>query len=161
MNLNKKQNHTVRDLISKFTGLMWLSMLVVVVAAVNITMRLDEKRRLPADLDTLESQILSNQQMVDELNAVAILPQLNDSWRTLSASVHFTQIELTPIDNAGNINAGNTYVGPLKNWKGTLLGKPVEVIALAKVVQKKIPLFLYDYTVVGGIMKLNFVVVGS
>lgn len=161
MKFDKGHKHSIRDIVSKFTGMMWLAMVVLVGVAINITMKLEEDRRLPSDFNSLESQIRAYQQTVDELNSVAILPPIGNSWRAVSAAVHFTQIELTPIEDTGNINVGNTYVGPLKNWKGTLLGRPVEVIALVKTIQKKVPLFLYDYTVVGGEMKLNFVVVGS
>jgi hypothetical protein len=151
----------VKSSLSNFSGIMWLAMAVVIGVAVNITMKLEEDRRLPPDFDNLEGQIRSNQKMVDELNAVAILPPLSNSWRAANAAIHFTGVELTPIDNAANIDVGNTYAGPLKNWKGALIGKPIEVISLVKSIQKEVPLFLYDYSVAGGTMKLNFVVVGS
>jgi hypothetical protein len=145
----------------KFTGVMWLAIVVVIALAIHVTMRLDEDRQLPADVSQLDSLIRADQKTVDELNAVAILPPLPDSWRELNASVMLTSIELTPIENSVNVDTGTTYMGPLKNWKGSLLGKPPEVIALVKALQKDIPMFLYDYTVVGGVMKLNFAVVGT
>lgn len=152
--LNRKGGST------SFTGIMWLAIVAVIGVSVNVTMKLNEDRRLPGDFDSMDSQIRSNQKLVDDLNAVAILPPLTESWRAVNAAVHFTGVELTPIDSNVNINMGNTYMGPLNNWKGALTGRPIEVIALVKSMQKDVPLFLYDYTVVGGAMKLNFVVVG-
>lgn len=145
----------------KLTGIMWLAIIVIIAIAINVTMKLDEDRQLPADVLQLDSLIRASQKNVDELNAVAVLPPLPDSWRELNASVMLTSVELTPIENSVNVDTGTTYTGPLKNWKGSLLGKAPEVIALAKALQKDIPMFLYDYTVVGGVMKLNFAVVGT
>lgn len=161
MKISSGNGQILKNSLSKFSGIMWLGMAVVIGVAVNTTMKMEEDRRLPPDFDDLDVQIRSNQRMVDELNAVAMLPPLNNSWRAANASIQFTDVELTPFDNAANIDVGNTYAGPLKNWKGALIGKPVEVISLVKSIQKDVPLFLYDYNVAGGTMKLNFVVVGS
>lgn len=145
----------------KISGVMWLAIVVVIAVAINVTMKLDDDRQLPSDFNELDGQIRANQKTVDELNSVAILPLLTDSWRELNATIMLTSVELTPIENSVNIDVGATYMGPLKNWKGSLLGKTPEVIALVKSLQKDVPLFLYDYTVVGGVMKLNFAVVGT
>jgi hypothetical protein len=65
------------------------------------------------------------------------------------------------MDESGKADLQHIYFRPLRNWTVTVSGKPRIVLSVAKKIQSQVPTFLYDYSISGGIMKLNITVVGT
>lgn len=145
----------------KFTGPMLIALVVVAMGGLKLTMTLGESRRLPSDFAQLDSVNNQYQQDIDEINKVQVLPKLEGSWRKAYAIAELTGVEFKPVDETGKADLQHFYSGPLRNWSATVSGKPRAVLSVAKKIQSQVPTFLYDYSISGGIMKLNITVVGT
>lgn len=145
---------------SSFTGMMWIVLVGVIGLSGHFTVSFDKSRTLPTDYELQDGLIQEKQSHIDELNAVTPLPLLTVSWQKVYASATLSGIEMVAIDETG-AEVINTYSGPLKGWTGQFIGSVKSVLSLVSVLQKDVPMYLYDYTVLDGEMKLNFVVVGT
>lgn len=157
----KAKSHKAKISKPKFTGPMLIALVVIAMGGLKLTMTLGESRRLPADfskLDTINSQY---QQDIDEINKVQVLPRLEGSWRKAYAIAEVSGVEFKPLDETLKADLQHFYSGPLRNWSATVSGKPRAVLSVAKKIQSQVPTFLYDYSISGGIMKLNITVVGT
>lgn len=140
---------------------MLIALAVVAMGGLKLTMTLGESRKLPSDYSQLDTINAQYQQDIDEINKVQVLPKLEGSWRKAYAIAELSGVEFKPMDESGKADLQHTYSGPLRNWTVTVSGKPRIVLSVAKKIQSQVPTFLYDYSISGGIMKLNITVVGT
>ncbi|MGF6282083.1 hypothetical protein ABH908_000430 [Pseudomonas frederiksbergensis] len=140
---------------------MLIALAVVAMGGMKLTMTLGDARRLPNDYASLDSVNSQYQHDIDEINKVQILPKLEGSWRKATAIAEVVGVEFKPLDDTGKAELQHTYVGPLRNWTAIVSGKPQLVLSVVKKIQSQVPTFLYDYSISGGIMKLNITVVGT
>lgn len=140
---------------------MYLAILAVVIVSLKLTMTLGEGRKLPNDYSQIDRVNSGLQSEIDSINKLPVLPKLEGSWRIASATAVINGIEFKPLDEQSKGEQTNTYSGPLRNWTAQLSGNPRAVLGVAKKIQSEVPTFLYDYTISGGIMKLNITVVGT
>lgn len=140
---------------------MYLAMISVVVISLKVTMSLSEDRKLPNDYKQIDRVNNGLQNEIDAINKLPVLPKLEGSWKMASATAHIHGIDFRALDAQAKSEQGNTYSGPLRNWTAQLSGAPRAVLGAAKKIQSEVPTFLYDYTISGGIMKLNITVVGT
>ncbi len=157
-NRARKGIRVVKNL--NFTGWMWLALAVVVGLSLHITLLLDDGRKLPSDYDRIDAMNAELEHDITILSAVAPLPPLEKQWRILAAKARLGGVTMDVVPDPLNFGFANFYTGPLKNWAAVLVGKPRDVLALAQALQKELPIYLYDYSVDGEVMKLNVVVVG-
>lgn len=143
-----------------FNGMMVCAVLATIGACIYGTMTLEGSRKLPPDYAAQDSLLAEKQQLIDDLNSVPVAAPLKKVWAHAAAAAKFAGVELQPNDAPGQESGANTYTGPMNHWSGTFSGSPADVLALAMKLQKEIPIFLFDYTVSDGQMKLNFSVVG-
>lgn len=144
----------------RFSGLMLIALAVVLIVCVRLTMTLSEGRRLPGDFETVAGNIASTKDDLNALAAVLPLPPVPDSWAKLAAasSMHGAELVVLSGDNTG---VQELYVGPLKNWSGSLIGNKVVIPTLLKRLQAEIPLFIYGYKLDEENVSINFTVVGT
>jgi hypothetical protein len=140
---------------------MLIALAVVAMGGMKLTMTLGESRRLPNDYAALDSVNSQYQHDIDEINKVPVLPKLEGSWRKATATAAVAGLEFNALDEAGKAELQHSYSGPLRNWSAAVSGKPQLVLAVVKKIQSQVPTFLYDYSISGGIMKLNITVVGT
>lgn len=140
---------------------MYLAILAVVIVSLKLTMTLGDGRKLPNDYSQIDRVNSGLQSEIDSINKLPVLPKLEGSWRIASATAVINGIEFKPLDEQSKGEQTNTYSGPLRNWTAQLSGNPRAVLGVAKKIQSEVPTFLYDYTISGGIMKLNITVVGT
>lgn len=140
---------------------MLIALAVVAMGGLKLTMTLSESRKLPSDYSQLDTINTQYQQDIDEINKVQVLPKLEGSWRKAYAIAELSGVEFKPMDESGKADLQHIYSGPLRNWTVTVSGKPRIVLSVAKKIQSQVPTFLYDYSISGGIMKLNITVVGT
>jgi hypothetical protein len=140
---------------------MLIALAVVAMGGLKLTMTLGESRKLPTDFYSLDSVNNQYQSDIDEINKVQVLPKIEGSWRKVYAIAEIAGVDFKAMDDSGKAELKNSYHGPLRNWSATISGKPRVVLMVAKKIQSQIPTFLYDYSISGGIMKLNITVVGT
>lgn len=143
-----------------FTGLMWLTLALVVGLSVHLTMLLEADRRLPPDYAQIDQIISDLEYDITELSELSPLPPLRKQWQLLAAKAQLAGVKMEVVPDPVNFGFANTYMGPLQNWAAVLSGDPRVVLALAMDLQEEIPIYLYDYSVDSEGMKLNVVVVG-
>ncbi|MDF5950387.1 hypothetical protein P4193_01860 [Pseudomonas aeruginosa] len=120
-----------------------------------------ESRTLPRDFDQIDAVIETSRQDVQRYTELEKLAKLVTSWKKATASFELDGLKFETFDANNSSEMGNTYSGPLKGWPGQVIGDPQVVISSVRSLQKEIPLYLYDYSIANGVMKLNFVVVGT
>lgn len=140
---------------------MWLAIAAVLVVAIQLSMSFSAKRSLPADYDTVDDLLSSLQAEVSLVSRLEVLPKLELSWRTASSIAAVAGIKYTNFEAAADAVQDRRYTGPLKHWNAQLEGPPRAVLAVAKAIQARVPAFLFDYAISGGVMKLNITVVGN
>lgn len=140
---------------------MLIALAVVAMGGMKLTMTLGEARKLPNDYAGLDSVNSQYQHDIDEINKVQVLPKLEGSWRKATAIAEVVGLEFKPMDETGKAELQHSYSGPLRNWSATVSGRPQLVLSVVKKIQSQVPTFLYDYSITGGIMKLNITVVGT
>ncbi|KIL03238.1 hypothetical protein QX25_17780 (plasmid) [Stutzerimonas stutzeri] len=145
----------------RFSKAMILAILVALVIALKLSMNLAQSRTLPADYDTVDEMLASLQTEVQVISRLDVLPKLEQSWRTASSIAGIAGVGYTNFEAAADADVNRRYSGPLKHWNAQLEGSPRPVIAVAKAIQARVPAFLYDYAISGGVMKLNITVVGN
>ncbi|ENI8201923.1 hypothetical protein P7I93_34620 (plasmid) [Pseudomonas aeruginosa] len=144
-----------------FSNLMLIVIAAVAVGAVRFSMTMGESRTLPRDFDQIDAVIETSRQDVQRYTELEKLPKLVSSWKKVTASFELDGLKFETFDANNSSEMGNTYSGPLKGWPGQVIGDPQVVISSVRSLQKEIPLYLYDYSIANGVMKLNFVVVGT
>ncbi|EJD6674967.1 hypothetical protein M0K21_RS05785 [Pseudomonas aeruginosa] len=144
-----------------FSNLMLIVIAAVAVGAVRFSMTMGESRTLPRDFDQIDAVIETSRQDVQRYTELEKLPKLVSSWKKATASFELDGLKFETFDVNNSSEMGNTYSGPLKGWPGQVIGDPQVVISSVRSLQKEIPLYLYDYSIANGVMKLNFVVVGT
>lgn len=144
-----------------FTGAMYIAILGVLVVSMKVTMYLSEGRILPTDYSQIDKVLSDRQGEIDSINKLPVLPKLEASWRTANAVALVSGVQFKPLDDESKNEQTTGYTGPLRNWAAQLTGDPRVVMRIARNIQSEVPAFLYDYTVTGGIMKLNITVVGT
>lgn len=146
---------------ASFTTSMYLAMGVVLIAALKLTMSLGEGRTLPNDYQKIDAIITGLQRDVDQINKLQVLPKLEGSWRTANAIALMNRIGFQALDESGKSELLNSYSGPLRSWTAQIQGNPSVVLGVVRKIQSQVPAFLYDYTISGGIMKINITIVGT
>lgn len=141
-------------------GMMVGAICAAIGASIYGTITLEGSRKLPGDYAEQDSLLSEKQQLIDDLNSVPVAAPLSKAWTQVAAAAKVAGIEMQPSEIQGPDSGVNTYTGPMKSWSGTFIGAPADVLALAMKLQKETPIFLFDYTVSEGMMKLNFSVVG-
>lgn len=144
-----------------FTGAMYLAMMSVVVIGLKVTVSLSEGRKLPNDFKQIDRVNSGLQNEIDAINKLPVLPKLESSWKMASATAGINRVSFKALDDQAKSEQVNTYTGPLRNWTAQVSGEPRAVLGAVKKIQSEVPTFLYDYTISGGIMKLNITVVGT
>ncbi|MBM3105720.1 hypothetical protein IIE18_11265 [Pseudomonas sp. V1] len=144
-----------------FSKLMLFVIGAIAVGVVQISMTLSEGRKLPRDFHQIDAAIEESKSEVQRFSELDRLPRLERSWKTLSAALELNGIKLEAFDHNNSSEMGSTYSGPLKGWPGQMSGNPQVVLSSVRELQQVIPIYLYDYSIADGVMKLNFVVVGT
>ncbi|HFH3767576.1 TPA: hypothetical protein ACGJZ4_000544 [Pseudomonas aeruginosa] len=144
-----------------FSNLMLIVIAAVAVGAVRFSMTMGESRTLPRGFDQIDAVIETSRQDVQRYTELEKLPKLVSSWKKATASFELDGLKFETFDANNSSEMGNTYSGPLKGWPGQVIGDPQVVISSVRSLQKEVPLYLYDYSIANGVMKLNFVVVGT
>ena len=140
---------------------MYLAMISVVFISLKVTMSLSEDRKLPNDYKQIDRVNNGLQNEIDAINKLPVLPKLESSWKIASATAAIHRVSFKALDDQAKSEQANTYSGPLRNWTAQVSGSPRAVLGAVKKIQSEVPTFLYDYTISGGIMKLNITVVGT
>ncbi|MBM5458967.1 hypothetical protein H8F21_15475 [Pseudomonas sp. P66] len=140
---------------------MYIAVLAAIVIGFKVTMTFGEGRQLPNDYSQVDRVNSALQNDIDAINKLPVLPKLESSWRIASATSAIYGVAFKALDEMTKGEQTNSYSGPLRNWTAQLSGEPRAVLGVAKKIQSEVPTFLYDYTISGGIMKLNITVVGT
>ncbi|HHH9441263.1 TPA: hypothetical protein ACP32N_003200 [Pseudomonas aeruginosa] len=143
-----------------FSNLMLLAIAAAVLLAVRFTLVLGDGRKLPNDYDQMDSAIERSRQDLQHYADLEKLPKLENSWKKAAANFALDGLKFEPFDRQNITEMGNSYAGPISHWSGQVSGNPQVVISSIRALQKEIPVYLYDYSIIGGVMKLNIVVVG-
>lgn len=134
--------------------------IVLTVAAAGYgTFMFESKRTMPRDYRTLEHDIADLHSKINDYLNSPVLPPLESSWREVSGFMRVHGLELLPDDGSEGTDAA-TYEGPIKSWVGFVIGKPDQVLAAIKKSQTIAPVYLLDYRVASGEMKINVAVLG-
>ncbi|MGP0171095.1 hypothetical protein ACSVIJ_04355 [Pseudomonas sp. NCHU5208] len=140
---------------------MYAVMVLTLALAIKGTVYLSDMRVLPADYDQIDRTLTDLRRDVEQINKLEVLPKLEASWRTASAIATLSGVSFTPFDAAPDAEPERSYSGPLRHWNAQLEGEPRIVLSIARAIQTRVPTFLYDYAISGGVMKLNITVVGT
>lgn len=146
---------------ASFTTSMYLAMGVVLIAALKLTMSFGEGRKLPNDYSKIDGVITGLQRDVDQINKLQVLPKLEGSWRTANAIALMNRVDFNALEESGKGDLLNSYTGPLRSWTAQIQGETSVVLDVVRKIQSQVPTFLYDYSISGGIMKLNITIVGT
>lgn len=130
------------------------------VLCVFATLKLESQRELPKDYGLLDKRIQESQALVSNYVAAPVLPPLTKTWREVAASLELYGLGMKPDDVAATGPAASSYDGPLKHWGGTVVGSAKAVLAVMKEIQETEPVYLLDYSVGDGEIKLHMAVVG-
>lgn len=124
------------------------------------TLKLDASRELPNDAPGLDSKIQKSQGDISAYVNVPVLPPLADSWKEVSATLAIHGLELKPDDGTMDNGTATRYQGPLRNWGGSVSGDARHVLAVINKTQQSEPVYLLDYSITDGYIKLYLSVVG-
>ncbi|HBO6302927.1 TPA: hypothetical protein L4741_002475 [Pseudomonas aeruginosa] len=143
-----------------FSNLMLLAIAAAVLLSVRFTVVFGDNRKLPSDYEQIDAVIESTRQDLQHYSELEKLPKLEGSWRKASSTFALDGLKFEPFEGNNITEMGNSYTGPISNWPGQVSGDPQVVISSIRALQKEIPIYLYDYSISSGVMKLNIVVVG-
>lgn len=143
-----------------FSNLMLLAIAAAVLLAVRFTVAFGDNRKLPSDYEQIDAVIESTRQDLQHYSDLEKLPKLESSWRKAASTFALDGLKFEPFEGKNIAEMGNSYTGPISNWPAQVSGDPQVLIASIRALQKEIPVYLYDYSISNGVMKLNIVVVG-
>ena len=140
---------------------MYAVMVLTLALTLKGTVYLGDMRKLPSDYDQIDMTLSDLRRDVEQINKLDVVPKLEGSWRTASALAGLSGVSFTHFDTVPEVEPERTYTGPLRHWNAQLEGEPRTVLSVARSIQARVPTFLYDYAISGGVMKLNITVVGT
>ncbi len=140
---------------------MYAVMVLTLALTLKGTVYLSDMRKLPADYDQIDVTLSDLRRDVEQVNRIDVLPRLESSWRAASAIAKLSGVNFTPFEAAPEADPERSYSGPLRHWNAQLEGEPRNVLSVVRTIQARLPTFLYDYAISGGVMKLNITVVGT
>lgn len=150
----------VKQLFTGMSRAMVMTSLATVVICTFGVYSLENKRKLPGDFDNLDMVIQDAQYQISEYTKAPVLPPLEGTWKEVSAQYKLAGLELVAeVDNLGG-SVTSTYDGPLRSWRGFIIGDARAVFAATKKAQSENPVYLLDYSVRDGKTQLYIAVVG-
>ncbi|HEC1425406.1 TPA: hypothetical protein R1W95_002212 [Pseudomonas aeruginosa] len=148
------------SVLSGMSSGMIAAVLGTLVLCVFGTLKLEDQRELPSDLERLDRNIQEAQTLISDYVAAPVLPPLEETWREITAALELNGLELKPDDGSMANGSVSTYEGPLKHWGGLVEGDAKTILAVVKKIQQTEPVYLLDYSMNDGEFKLYLAVVG-
>lgn len=143
----------------RFSTYMVMTILITLFACGKLTYDLIDARKLPTDYDSIDSDIRIAAADVAELGSIPELPLVPDSWDHVLAAGTTYGFDIKPF--ATNDQDVLLYQGPLKSWSGTIRGNKQIVLRAVRQLQKRVPMYLFEYKTEDDEIFLNFSVVGT
>lgn len=160
MKIKNFNRATASGLKGQFSGYMLLAVAVTVLVCAQVTYSQSNNRKLPQGHLSIDNDIQIVASDIAEMDSIAELPQVSESWAKLNASAGIHGYSVSPAE-ASDTEDGTQYHGPLKSWSGVLTGKTEVVLLAIRKLQRSIPVFLYSYKIDGNEATINISVVGT
>ncbi len=145
---------------------LWLVLLVVLVFGYLVYAE-QQKRRVPADFDTIGSNIQSTQKKIVELIEGENLPDLERSLKEVQvlAEGFGIRIQLEGhkkyLEEQKRRNIGDLEYARSHRWSGGIDGNAREVLIFARMSQQLVPIEFNSLRISGNTANAKFTIVGS
>jgi hypothetical protein len=130
---------------------------VVLAFCINVIFNRERVRQIRYLAAEKEAQATVNPDEMMTLKRMQDIEPLNVSWSSLKSLAQSMGVELLPSQE----NIEKAYVGDKSTWDGVLRGRCLDVLSVAAMAQRVLPVVFGKFDVNGGVMAVSLSVIGA